>query len=85
LIAGIEQVLKRKVTAFLSANHIDPDIAIETFILAPGDQAAPTVTARRHADDVIARRSGLTARTLTSRGWQRTLSHRVNVNATMRA
>ena len=57
LIAGIEQVLKRKVTAFLSVNHIDPDIAIETFILAPGDQAAPTVTARRHADDV-ARRSG---------------------------
>jgi len=40
LIAGIEQVLGRKVIAFLSANHIDPDIAIESFVLAPGDPAA---------------------------------------------
>ncbi len=36
LIAGIEQVLNRKVIAFLSANHIEPDIAIESFVLAPG-------------------------------------------------
>jgi uncharacterized protein YbcI len=35
LIAGIEEITGRTVTAFLSANHIDPDIAIETFILAP--------------------------------------------------
>jgi uncharacterized protein YbcI len=35
LIAGVEQVLQRKVIAFLSANHIDPDIAVESFILAP--------------------------------------------------
>jgi hypothetical protein len=25
------------VTAFLSANHLDPDIAIESFMLAPAD------------------------------------------------
>jgi uncharacterized protein YbcI len=37
LSAGIEQILQRKVVAFLSANHIDPDIAVETFILAPSD------------------------------------------------
>jgi len=35
LIAGIEQILQRKVVAFLSANHIDPDVAVETFLLAP--------------------------------------------------
>jgi uncharacterized protein YbcI len=43
LTAGIEGVLGRKVTAFLSANHIDPDIAIESFILAPADEVAPVV------------------------------------------
>lgn len=41
LIAGIEQILQRKVVAFLSANHIDPDIGVETFILAPAEDAAP--------------------------------------------
>jgi uncharacterized protein YbcI len=35
LIAGIEQILRRTVIAFLAANHIDPDIAIATFVLAP--------------------------------------------------
>ena len=39
LIAGIEEVTGRTVTAFLSANHIDPDIAVETFILAPTPSA----------------------------------------------
>jgi hypothetical protein len=33
LIAGIESIPGRKVLAFLSADHIDPDIAIESFIL----------------------------------------------------
>ena len=41
LIAGVEQILQRKVVAFLSANHIDPDIAVETFILAPAGAGAP--------------------------------------------
>jgi uncharacterized protein YbcI len=41
LTAGIEQILQRKVVAFLSANHIDPDIGVETFILAPVEDAAP--------------------------------------------
>jgi uncharacterized protein YbcI len=35
LTAGVEEILGRSVIAFLSANHIDPDIAVETFILAP--------------------------------------------------
>ena len=39
LVAGVEEILGRKVIAFLSANHVDPDIAVETFILAPGQPA----------------------------------------------
>jgi uncharacterized protein YbcI len=35
LTAGIEEITGRHVIAFLSANHIDPDIAIESFMLAP--------------------------------------------------
>ena len=35
--AGIEEITGREVIAFLSANHIDPDIAIESFVLAPQD------------------------------------------------
>ena len=37
LSAGVEEITGRKVAAFLSANHIDPDIAIESFMLAPRD------------------------------------------------
>ena len=40
LIAGVEEILQREVLAFLSANHIDPDIAVETFILVPAEDAA---------------------------------------------
>jgi uncharacterized protein YbcI len=40
LITGVEEILQRKVIAFLSANHIAPDIAIESFILAPSEQHA---------------------------------------------
>lgn len=35
LIAGVEKILKRRVRAFLSANHLEPDIAVETFVLHP--------------------------------------------------
>jgi hypothetical protein len=31
LIAGIEQILERKVIAFVSANHIDPDTIAATW------------------------------------------------------
>jgi len=41
LVAGVEQILQRKVVAFLSANHVEPDIAIETFILLPTGDPAP--------------------------------------------
>lgn len=35
LIATVEQHTGRKVAAFLSSNHIEPDIAIENFVLEP--------------------------------------------------
>jgi uncharacterized protein YbcI len=35
LIAGVERVMERKVVAFMSDNHIDPDFAVEVFVLAP--------------------------------------------------
>jgi uncharacterized protein YbcI len=34
-IALVEELTDRDVVAFVSNNHIDPDIAVETFILAP--------------------------------------------------
>jgi uncharacterized protein YbcI len=35
LIAGVQERTGRTVIAFLSENHIDPDIGIENFVLAP--------------------------------------------------
>ena len=40
LTAGVEAVTGRKVLAFLSANHVEPDIAVETFILVPIEDGA---------------------------------------------
>ena len=40
LCQGVEQIIGRKVVAFLSDNHIDPDIAIESFILEPAADGA---------------------------------------------
>jgi len=34
-IAAIERITSRTVAAFMSANHIDPDLAAEVFILKP--------------------------------------------------
>ena len=35
LIAIVERHLERKVIAFMSQNHIDPDLAVEVFVLEP--------------------------------------------------
>lgn len=34
----VEDVLDRKVLAFMSDHHIDPDIAVEIFVLANGEE-----------------------------------------------
>ena len=36
LVNGVEEILDRQVIAFMSDNHIDPDVAVEIFVLAPG-------------------------------------------------
>ena len=33
LVRGVEDILDREVQAFLSSNHLDPDLAVETFLL----------------------------------------------------
>lgn len=49
LVAAIEENTGREVLAFLSDHHIDPDIAVEVFILKPrgsgedGDGSSGTV------------------------------------------
>lgn len=35
LITGVEQLVQRKVIAFLASNSINPDYSIENFVLAP--------------------------------------------------
>ena len=35
LVASVEDLTGRTVAAFMSANHIDPDMAVETFVLEP--------------------------------------------------
>jgi uncharacterized protein YbcI len=33
LVAGVQDITGREVAAFMSADHIDPDMAVETFVL----------------------------------------------------
>jgi len=40
LVSGIEMLLERKVIAFMSSNHIDPDMAVEVFVLEPEEDAS---------------------------------------------
>jgi len=35
LVKLVEDTLERKVIAFMSANHIDPDMGVEVFVLEP--------------------------------------------------
>ena len=35
LVASVEEITGRTVLAFLSDNHVDPDYAVESFVLAP--------------------------------------------------
>ena len=35
LVAAVEAITEREVVAFMSDNHIDPDMAVESFVLRP--------------------------------------------------
>jgi uncharacterized protein YbcI len=41
-ISAVEGLSGRKVTAFMSNNHIDPDLAVETFVLISPSGEEPT-------------------------------------------
>ena len=43
LAAGVTKITGREVVAFMSANHIDPDMGVEVFILAPDETPADPV------------------------------------------
>ena len=40
LVGIVERQLDRKVAAFMSQNHINPDLAVEVFVLEPAASAA---------------------------------------------
>ena len=42
LVAAVEMLTERKVIAFMSTNHIDPDMAAEVFVLAPAEAGETT-------------------------------------------
>ena len=39
LVGAVEGTLDRKVIAFMSTNHVDPDLAVEVFVLEPQAKA----------------------------------------------
>lgn len=44
MVAAVEDALGRRVTAFMSDNHVDPDMAVELFVLEPlADEPQPEV------------------------------------------
>ena len=51
LVAAVEKVVDRKVIAFMSSNHIDPDMAVEVFALEPepGDDSGERHEALDHS------------------------------------
>ena len=43
LVGGVEEITGRRVIAFMSDNHLEPDMAIEAFVLEPLEAPAPPV------------------------------------------
>jgi uncharacterized protein YbcI len=50
LVEAVEEALGRNVIAFMSQNHIDPDLAVEVMVLEPEPSGASTVD-REESDD----------------------------------
>lgn len=44
LVAGVQELTGREVLAFFSANHIDPDAALESFLMAPRAEGEDALT-----------------------------------------
>ncbi len=47
LVRGLEEISGRKVRAFMSSNNIEPDLAIEVFVMESGDGNASTAPPER--------------------------------------
>jgi uncharacterized protein YbcI len=45
LKADVEELTGRRIVGFISANHIDPDLAVEVFILEPNERTQRTAEA----------------------------------------
>ncbi|HEY1238642.1 MAG TPA: Na-translocating system protein MpsC family protein [Solirubrobacterales bacterium] len=50
----IEEATGRKVIAYMSSIHVDPDLAVELFVLEPLDEPAPEESPEPAADDPAA-------------------------------
>jgi uncharacterized protein YbcI len=51
-IASVQEISHRQVVAFMSNNHIDPDLAVEVFVLEPVERdAVDGYPGHRHAVD----------------------------------
>ena len=44
IVGGIEELTGRRVIAFMSDNHVDPDLAVELVLLEPRAKPAPAET-----------------------------------------
>jgi uncharacterized protein YbcI len=53
LVEAVEHCSGRKVVAFLSENHIEPDIAIESFVLEPSSHEGGSAERRAEADGKV--------------------------------
>ena len=53
LVAGVEDITGRTVIAFLSDNHVDPDIVVESFVLHPRADGEDSPAFELQHDDVL--------------------------------
>jgi len=51
LVAVVEKLMERKVVAFMSANHIAPDMAVEIFVLEPLPESEPSLDGHEQSMD----------------------------------
>lgn len=68
LVPAIEEIVGRKVTSFLSANSVEPDLMVEVFILGPANDDAASAAnddAASAVNAVLMDRNGNTGRAST--------------------
>jgi uncharacterized protein YbcI len=58
MVAAVERLTARRVIAFMSSNHIDPDLASETFVLEPDPTMSDELERAAETLVVIAPRAG---------------------------